>query len=92
LVVEGYGGVGGQDHLRWGGAFGGEFSKDSFGFFAGEADDVGDGVFVGKWVLGYVGGMNLEGVSGLGEKFAATWRGGGEDKHELIMTGDRGEN
>jgi hypothetical protein len=29
--------------------------------------------------------MNLEGVAGLGEEFAAAGRGGGENKHIEIM-------
>jgi hypothetical protein len=52
-----------------------EFSEDSFGFFAGEAGDVGDGVFVGVRILGDVSGMDLEGEAGLGEEFAAAGRG-----------------
>jgi hypothetical protein len=68
-----------------------QFIVDGLGFFAGQAGDVGDGVFVGEWVLGDVGGMDLEGVAGLGEKFATAGRGGGEDEHELIMAGSRGQ-
>jgi hypothetical protein len=49
--------------------------EDRFGFFAGEAGDVGRGVFVGKRVFGDVGGMYLEGKAGLGEQFAASRRG-----------------
>jgi hypothetical protein len=45
------------------------------GFFAGEAGDVGDGVFVGAGILGDVGGMDLEGEAGLCEEFAASRRG-----------------
>jgi hypothetical protein len=66
---------------------GGEFGKDGLGFFAGEAGDVGDGVFVGEGVLGNVGGMNLEGVAGLGEEFAAAGGCGGEDEHREIIAG-----
>jgi hypothetical protein len=50
-------------------------AEDSFGFFAGEADDEGDGVFVGAGFLGDVGGVDFEGEAGLGEEFAAA--GGG---------------
>jgi hypothetical protein len=57
------------------------------GFFAGEASDVGDGVFVGERVLGDVSRMDGEKVAGLGEEFAAAGRGGGEDEHVLIMAG-----
>jgi hypothetical protein len=32
-----------------------------------------------------MGGMNLEGETGLGEEFAAAGRGGGEDEHIEIM-------
>jgi hypothetical protein len=39
---------------------GGELGKDGLSFIAGEAGDVGDGVFVGVWILGDVGGMNLK--------------------------------
>jgi hypothetical protein len=31
--------------------------------------------------------MDLEGVAGLNEEFAAARRGGGEDEHVLIMAG-----
>ena len=55
--------------------FVGEFGKYCFGFFSGEAGDVGDGVFVGQRVLGDVGGMDLERVASLGEEFAAARRG-----------------
>jgi len=100
VVVEGDDGVGGEYHLRLGRrhlqcgrrsllartSFC-DFAENSFGFFAGEASDVGDGVFVGEGILGNVGGMNGERVAGLGEEFAASRRGGGEDEHELIMAG-----
>jgi len=59
--------------------------EDGFSFFAGEAGDVGCGVFVGKRVLGDVGGMDLEGVAGLCEEFAAARGGGGEDEHREII-------
>jgi hypothetical protein len=52
-----------------------EFVVDGLGFFAGEAGDVGDGVFVGVGVFGDVGGVDLEGEAGLGEEFAAAGRG-----------------
>ena len=68
-------------------AYGGEFSEDGLGFFAGETGDAGDGVFVGKRVFGDVGGMDGESEASLGEEFAAAGRGGGEDEHELIMAG-----
>ena len=45
-------------------------AEDGFGFLAGEAGDVGDGVFVGVWVFGDVGGVDFEGEAGLGEEFA----------------------
>jgi len=64
-----------------------EFVEDGLGFFAGEARDTGDGVFVGQRVFGDVSGMDGEGVAGLGEEFAAAGRGGGEDEHVLIMAG-----
>jgi hypothetical protein len=35
--------------------------------------------------MGVVGGMDLEGVAGLGEEFAAAGRGGGEDEHIGII-------
>jgi hypothetical protein len=50
-------------------------AEDSFGFFAGEADDIGDGVFAGVGVLGDVGGVDLKREAGLGEEFAAAGRG-----------------
>ena len=80
VIVEGYGGVGAQ-HLQWGRrslvARSGfcDFGEDGFGFFAGQAGDVGDGVFVGVRVFGDVGGVDLEREAGLGEEFAAA-RGG----------------
>jgi hypothetical protein len=49
--------------------------EDGLGFFAGEAGDVGDGVFVRARILGNEGGINLEGEAGLGEAYAAAWRG-----------------
>jgi hypothetical protein len=49
--------------------------EDGLSFFAGEAGDVGDGVFVGKRVFGDLGGMDREGIAGLGEEFAAAGRG-----------------
>jgi hypothetical protein len=55
------------------------------GFFAGQAGDVGCGIFVREWVLGDVGRMDLEGVAGLGEEFAAAGGGGGEDEHIGII-------
>ena len=45
---------------------------DGFGFFAGEAGYVGDGVFVRVGIFWDVGGMDLEFEAGLGEEFAAT--------------------
>jgi hypothetical protein len=48
---------------------------DCLGFFAGEAGDVGDGIFVGVGVFGDVGGVNFECEAGLGEEYAAAWRG-----------------
>jgi hypothetical protein len=48
-----------------------ELVEDGFGFFAGEADNVGDGVFVRVGVFWDVGGMDLEGEAGLGQEFAA---------------------
>jgi hypothetical protein len=48
---------------------------NGLGFFAGEAGDVGDGVFVGVGVFRDVGGMDFECEAGLGEEFAAA--GGG---------------
>jgi hypothetical protein len=47
---------------------------------AGEAGDVGDGVFVGEGIFRDVGGMDPEGEAGLGEEFAAAWGCGGEDE------------
>jgi hypothetical protein len=32
--------------------------------------------------------VNLKGVAGLGEEFAAAGRGGGEDEHREIIAGD----
>jgi hypothetical protein len=55
----------------------GPFAEDGFSFLAGEAGDVGDGVFVGEGVFRDVGGMDLKGVAGLGEEFAAAWGCGG---------------
>jgi len=52
-----------------------ELGEDGLGFFAGDADDVSDGVFVGVGIFGDVGGMDLKGKAGLGEEFAAAWRG-----------------
>jgi hypothetical protein len=51
-----------------------DFVVDGLSFFAGEAGDVGDGVFVRVGILGDVSGMDLEGEAGLGEEFAATRR------------------
>jgi hypothetical protein len=34
-----------------------------------------------------MGGMNLEGVAGLGEEFSAAGRGGGENEHKKIIAG-----
>jgi hypothetical protein len=70
-----------------------DFGKDGFGFLAGEAGDVGDGIFVGEGIFGDVGGVDREGEAGLGEEFAAAWGCGGEDEvHELIIAewGDGG--
>jgi hypothetical protein len=53
----------------------GQVAKDGLGFFAGEAGDVGCGVFVGVGVFGDVGGMDGEGEASLGEEFAAAWGG-----------------
>ena len=85
MVVDGDGGVGAEDDLRWvalavqrGPAVGCADSchgEDGFGFLAGEADNIRDGVFVGKRVFGDVGGMDMEGEAGLGEQFAAARRG-----------------
>jgi len=64
----------------------GKFVEDGFGFLAGEAGDVGDGVFVGEGIFVDVGGVDGECEAGLGEEFAATWGCGGEDEvHALII-------
>ena len=52
-----------------------EFVVDGLGFFAGEAGDIGDGIFAGDWVFGDLRGMDLERKAGLGEQFAASGRG-----------------
>ena len=85
LIVEGDGGVGAEDDLQWVGCFGREFREDGLGFLAGQAGYVGDGVFVGVGIFRDVGGMDLKCEAGLGEEFAATGRGGGQDQHRLIM-------
>ena len=61
--------------------FQGKFGVGGICFFAGEADDVGGGVFVGEGVFGDVGGTDFEREAGLGEEFAAAGGGGGEDQH-----------
>ena len=48
---------------------------NGLGFFAGEAGDVGDGVFAGGGIFRDVGGVDLKCEAGLGEEFAAAWRG-----------------
>jgi hypothetical protein len=45
--------------------------EDGFGFLAGEAGYVGDGLFVGQRIFGDVGGVDLELEAGLSEEFAA---------------------
>jgi hypothetical protein len=50
-------------------------AENGLRFFAGETGDVGDRVFVGAKIFANVSGVDLEGKSGLGEKFAAAWRG-----------------
>jgi hypothetical protein len=63
-----------------------EVGEDGFGFLAGEAGDVGDGVFVEEGVFRDVGGMDSKGEAGLGEEFAAAWGCGGEDEvHDSII-------
>jgi hypothetical protein len=61
--------------------------EDGLGFFAGQADYVGYGVFVGAGVFRDVGGVDLEGEAGLGQEFAATRGGGGQDEHIGIIAG-----
>jgi hypothetical protein len=102
VAVEGNGGIGAENH-ELGKLAGIEvrgipgpgigtcgthsFLENSFGLFAGQAGDVGDGVFTGPGVLGNVGGVDHESVSSLGEEFAAAGRGGGEDEHRKIIAG-----
>jgi hypothetical protein len=62
-----------------------ELIEDGLGFFAGQAGYVGDGILVGVWVLGDVGGMDPKGEAGLGEELAAAGGCGGQDEHRLIM-------
>ena len=51
------------------------------GFFPGEAEGEGDGVLAGVLLFRNVGGLDGEGVAGLGEDFSAAWGSGGEDEH-----------
>jgi hypothetical protein len=51
--------------------------EDGFGFLAGEADYVGDGIFVGSGVFGDVGGMDRKLEAGLGQEIAAARGCGG---------------
>jgi len=55
-------------------------SEDGFGFLAGEANDVGNGIFVGERIFGDVRGMDGEHVSGLGEELTTARRSRGEDE------------
>ena len=50
-------------------------ARTRIAFLAGEADNVGDGVFAGVGVLGDMGRVDLKREAGLGEKFAAAGRG-----------------
>jgi hypothetical protein len=59
---------------------------------AGEASDVGDGVFVGEGIFGDVGGMDREGEAGLDEEFAAAWGCGGEDEVHDSIIAEKGTN
>jgi hypothetical protein len=59
---------------------------DGFGLLAGQAGDVGDGVFVGEKIFVDMGGMDGECEAGLGEEFAAARGRRGEDEvHGLII-------
>ncbi len=86
------GGVGAEDEegLVW--VLGGEGCEggrggDGFSFFAGEAEDVRDGLLAGVRILGDVGGEDGEGVSSLGEEIAAARGSRSENKHGEIMAG-----
>ena len=65
--------------------------KDGLGFFAGEADDVGNGRFAGPGLFGDVGGRDGEGEAGLDEEFLASRRCGSEYEHRLIIAESRAQ-
>lgn len=75
VAVECDGGIGAEDHRRWGRVIDGELVEDGLCFVAGETSDVGDGVFIGEGIFRDVSGMDFEKEAGLGKEFAAARRG-----------------
>lgn len=69
---------------------GGDLAVDGFGFLAGEAGDVGDGVFAGLEILIDMRGAHIESVTDLREELAPPGGSRSQNQHRSHYGSDGG--